>query len=83
MSQQTLSYEDGVEIETAFANYGDAAFTDDATYIHDIRATYQWDAFTVFGGVTNVTDEEPYSTERAYPVSPVGRYAYLGMSFVM
>jgi|TARA_B110000259_G_scaffold116967_1_gene133112 iron complex outermembrane receptor protein len=83
LSQQTLSYEDGVEIETAFANYGDAAFTDDATYIHDIRATYQWDAFTVFGGVTNVTDEEPYSTERAYPVSPVGRYAYLGMSFVM
>ncbi|MFT4712034.1 MAG: outer membrane receptor protein involved in Fe transport [Candidatus Azotimanducaceae bacterium] len=83
LSQQTLAYEDGVEIETAFANFGQAAFTDDATYIHDVRATYQYDSITVFGGINNLTDEEPYSTERAYPVSPVGRYAYLGLTYRM
>ncbi|MFT4797710.1 MAG: outer membrane receptor protein involved in Fe transport [Candidatus Azotimanducaceae bacterium] len=81
LSQQTLAYEDGVEIETAFANFGADGFTDDDTYIHDIRATYLWDSITFFGGLNNVTDEEPYSTERAYPVSPVGRYAYLGLTY--
>ncbi len=81
LSKQTLAYEDGVEIETALANFGEAAFTDDDTYIHDLRATYQRDAFTFFGGITNVTDEEPYSTEYAYPVSPVGRYGYLGFTY--
>lgn len=80
LSQQTLTYEDGVEIETALANYGPAAFTDDNTYIHDLRATFTRDSWTFFGGVNNVTDEEPYSTERAYPVSPVGRYGYLGFT---
>lgn len=80
LSQQTLTYEDGVEIETAFANYGPAAFTDDNTYIHDLRATYAMDEWMFFGGINNVTDEEPYSTERAYPVSPVGRYGYVGVT---
>jgi outer membrane receptor protein involved in Fe transport len=84
LSQQTLTYEDGIEIETALANYGEAAFTDDDTYIHDIRGSYAWDeTLTFFGGVNNITDEEPFSSERAYPVSPVGRYAYLGLTYKM
>ena len=83
LSEQTLAYEDGVEIETAFANFGDAAFTDDDTYIHDLRATYAKDSWTFFGGINNVTDEEPYSTELAYPVSPVGRYGYVGFTLQM
>lgn len=82
LSQQTLTYEDGIEIETALANYGEAAFTEDDTYIHDIRGSYVYDeSLTFFGGVNNVTDEEPYSSERAYPVSPLGRYAYLGVTY--
>ena len=82
LSQQTLTYEDGIEIETALANYGEAAFTDDDTYIHDIRGSYVWDDnLTFFGGVNNITDEEPYSSERAYPVSPLGRYGYLGLTY--
>ena len=83
LSQQTLTYEDGVEIETALTNYGPSAFTDNATYIHDLRGTYQKDDFTFYGGVSNVTDVQPYSTERAYPVSPVGRYGYLGLTYRM
>lgn len=82
LSQQTLTYEDGIEIETALTNFGESAFTDDETYIHDLRGSYIWDeSLTFFGGVNNVTDEEPYSSERAYPVSPIGRYAYLGLTY--
>ncbi len=82
LSQQTLTYEDGIEIETALVNYGEAAFTDDDTYIHDIRGSYVYDdSLTIFGGVNNVTDEEPFASERAYPVSPIGRYAYLGLTY--
>ena len=83
LSQQT-TYEDGVEIETALTNYGESAFTDDDTYIHDLRGSYVFDEnLTFFGGINNVTDEEPYSSERAYPVSPLGRYGYLGLTYRM
>jgi len=33
--------------------------------------------------VNNVTDEEPYKSERAYPVSPIGRYFYVGATFAL
>ena len=81
LGQQTLAFEDGVEVETAFANYGAAAFTDNSTFIHDVRASYDWDNLTFFGGISNVTDETAFITERAYPVSPVGRYGFLGLSY--
>ena len=70
------------QLGPARANYGAAGFTDDDTYLHDLRFSYLWDnSLTFFGGINNVTDEEPYISERAYPVSPVGRYAYLGVSY--
>jgi hypothetical protein len=81
LGRQTLTYEDGAEIETALANFGAAAFTDNSTYVHDVRASYQWDDFTFYGGVSNVTDTQPFLTERAYPVSAVGRYGFLGLSY--
>ncbi|MEM7099571.1 MAG: TonB-dependent receptor [Pseudomonadota bacterium] len=81
LSQQLLTYEDGAEIETAAANFGPSAFTDSSTYIHDFRASYTQDQYSVYGGVNNVTDEEPFITERAYPVSPIGRYYYLGVTY--
>ena len=78
LSKQLLTYEDGAEIETAMDNFGPSAFTDSATFIHSIRASYSKEDFTLYGGVNNLTDESPFITERAYPVSPVGRYLYLG-----
>ena len=78
LSKQLLTYEDGAEIETAMDNFGPSAFTDSATFIHSIRASYTKEDFTLYGGVNNLTDESPFITERAYPVSPVGRYLYLG-----
>ena len=81
LSRQTLAYEDGVEIETAFDNYGSAASTEISTFIHDVRGTFTMDNFLFYGGVSNVGDEKPYASERAYPVSAIGRYAYLGLTY--
>ncbi|MFK7912761.1 MAG: TonB-dependent receptor, partial [Pseudomonadales bacterium] len=80
LDQQLLTYEDGAEIETADASFGSSAFTDSSTFIHDFRGSYAAERYTVFGGVNNVTDEEPFVSERAYPVSPIGRYYYLGVT---
>ncbi|MCR9258863.1 MAG: TonB-dependent receptor [Pseudomonadaceae bacterium] len=83
LDKQLLTYEDGAEIETALANYGPSAFTDSSTFIHDFRGSYSQENYTVFGGVNNVTDEEPFVSERAYPVSPIGRYFYMGVTVAL
>ena len=53
----------------------------DALWQHDIQAQYQLpDGFGFYGGVTNFTDQKPdvssYSTNT--PVSPLGRFFYVG-----
>ena len=83
LGKQTLHYEDGVEIETAVENYGPDVFTDSTTLIHSLRASYATEGLSVFGGVNNLTDENPFKTERAYPVSPIGRYFYFGATFAL
>ncbi len=83
LSQQLLTYEDGAEIDTARANFGPSAFTDEDTFIHDFRGSFTQANYSVYGGVNNVTDEEPFITERAYPVSPIGRYYYLGVTVAL
>ncbi len=68
-----------VEIETAAINYGPAGIADSVT-IHDISASWDInDRYRVYGGINNFTDEEPFITEYAYPVSPVGTFFFLGL----
>ncbi|MGQ8364869.1 TonB-dependent receptor domain-containing protein [Glaciecola sp. 1036] len=63
--------------------YGDAGFFDDV-YIFDLGASYEIDdSFTVYGGINNISDEEPYSTQTAWPVGPRGRSLFLGVSYSM
>ncbi len=70
----------GLNIETARAQAGDAAFLD-ATWVHDVSVSYDvTDEFTVFGGVNNLTEELPFPGNFAYPVNPYGRYLFLGAS---
>ena len=70
-----------VEIETAPEVYGPAGIVDDL-FIHDLSASWQYnDDIQFFGGINNVADEEPFITEQAYPVSPRGRYLFLGVNF--
>lgn len=69
-----------VEIETINQLYGPAGMSDE-TYIHNL--TLNWDVsdtYRIYGGVNNISDEEPFITEFAYPVSPIGRYFFAGVN---
>lgn len=80
LSKQVLGYEDGGEIETVDDNYGPDGYTDDI-FIHNMHASYQaTDSILIYGGIDNVTNERPFVTERAYPVSPLGRYFFAGIN---
>lgn len=83
LSRQLLTYEDGAEIDTAMANFGPSAFTDSRTFIHDFRGAFSRDSYSIYGGVNNLTDERPYVTEMAYPVSPIGRFYYVGVTYAL
>ena len=46
---------------------------------HDVRASYDTDRFSFFGGINNFTDEKPaFAFDGLYPVSPIGRFFYVG-----
>ncbi|MEM9287496.1 MAG: TonB-dependent receptor [Pseudomonadota bacterium] len=69
-----------VEIEDLDINYGPSGLSD-RVFIHDINASYQVnDMFTVYGGINNLADRQPFITEQAYPVSPLGRQFFLGVT---
>tara|TARA_R100000306_G_scaffold25596_2_gene28788 strand:- start:52043 stop:55468 length:3426 start_codon:yes stop_codon:yes gene_type:complete len=70
-------------IETAVQNYGEGIFTDEF-YSHNLSGNYQFnDTVRFYGGISNITDEKPFITERAYPVSPVGRSYFLGINVAL
>lgn len=55
-----------------------------STFIHDISFSYEaMDSLDVYGGVNNVFDKNPFVTEQAFPVSPVGTYFFLGARYSM
>lgn len=61
--------------------YGDDGFFDEV-YIFDANASYEYsDQLTFYGGVNNISDEEPYATETAWPVGPRGRFFFLGITY--
>ena len=65
------------------ALYGDSGFFD-SVMITDVNGNYRWsDELSLFAAINNVTDEEPYSTQTAWPVGPRGRTFILGFSFSM
>ncbi|MCH8174506.1 MAG: TonB-dependent receptor [Proteobacteria bacterium] len=70
-----------VEIETARTLYGDAVFMKE-TWIHDLSARYTYsDQITIYAGIKNLTQEDPFDTDRAFPASPRGRMLFLGGSY--
>ena len=61
--------------------YGSAGFFSNVL-ISDLNARYQWnEGLSVFGGINNLWDEEPFSTQTAWPVGPRGRTLFLGLSY--
>ncbi|WP_298469419.1 TonB-dependent receptor [uncultured Erythrobacter sp.] len=48
-------------------------------FIHDISFNFEaTDELEVYGGVNNIFDRQPFVTEQAFPVSPVGTFFFLG-----
>ncbi|MBL4639660.1 MAG: TonB-dependent receptor, partial [Kordiimonadaceae bacterium] len=77
--EQTFS---GVEIETATELYGEGNAIADEFFSHNLN--FSWDMsenIRLYGGINNVTDEKPFFTENAYPISGRGRSFFLGMNF--
>mgnify|MGYP001794114932 FL=1 len=61
--------------------YGADGFFDE-TYIFDVNTSYEHsDTLTFYGGVNNLTDESPFSTELAWPVDPRGRFFFMGVTY--
>ncbi len=53
-------------------------------FIHDITFSYEaTDNIDIYGGVNNVFGRNPFLTEQAYPVSPVGTLFFLGATVSM
>lgn len=72
-----------LEIDTAVSLYGDSVIMDE-TWIHDLNATYLInDQFTIYGGINNITQENPFLTDHAFPASPRGRMLFLGATYRM
>lgn len=72
------------EIEDVLAGqFGDAGFFDE-TFIFDVNGSYEYnDQFTIYGGVNNIADKDPFSTQTAWPVGPRGRFVFLGVNYKM
>lgn len=64
-----------------FADLGSAGFFDEV-YIFDANVNYQFsDALSLYGGVNNIADEEPFATQTAWPVGPRGRFFFIGATY--
>ena len=64
-----------------FDDLGPAGFFDE-TYIFDANVNYEYsDSLSFYGGVNNIADEEPFSTETAWPVGPRGRFFFFGATY--
>jgi outer membrane receptor protein involved in Fe transport len=73
----------GIEVETAETLYGSIVFQD-ALWIHNINARYNLnDELRLYGGVKNLSDEEPFITENAFPASPRGAFYFFGVNWQM
>jgi len=50
-------------------------------WIHNVSANYSIsDRYQVYGGIQNLTDEEPFMTQPSFPTSPRGMYFFLGVT---
>ncbi|WP_017668047.1 TonB-dependent receptor [Sandarakinorhabdus sp. AAP62] len=69
-----------VQIERINTEFGPAGFAPDY-WIHNLSFNVDviGDRFSVYGGINNLTNAEPYIASSAYPVSGMGRFYFLGI----
>lgn len=69
-----------LQIERIQSEFGPAGFAPEY-WIHGLSFGLEaTDEVTFYGGVNNLTDEEPYIASSAYPVSGIGRTFFLGVT---
>lgn len=69
-----------IQIERIDTEFGPAGFAKDY-WIHNLSFSLEaTDRMTFYGGINNVSDEEPYIASSAYPVSGLGRSFFLGVT---
>lgn len=80
----STSYQDSqalraVEIEDVGTVFSEENGIASDVFIHDVSFNYDInDRYTVYGGVNNIFNRQPFVTEQAFPVSPVGTLFFLG-----
>ena len=78
LSEQT---EEDVEIDLLDDDFGEIGLAGDF-YRHDLELGYEFsEDLSFYGGVNNITDEDPFRTQVAYPVSPRGRFFFIGATY--
>ncbi|MFA5988431.1 MAG: TonB-dependent receptor [Sphingomonas sp.] len=69
-----------VEIETRAIQFGAAGIAPE-TFVHDLTGTVDLGGGKSFYlGVNNLSNAQPFITNVAYPVSPVGRFFFVGVT---
>ena len=69
-----------IQIERIATEFGPAGFAPDY-WVHNANFNLDVvkDRFSVYGGINNLTNAEPYISSSAYPVSGMGRFYFLGI----
>jgi outer membrane receptor protein involved in Fe transport len=69
-----------IQIERVDFEFGPAGLAP-AYWLHNVAFNLDaTDEITFYGGINNLTDEEPYLSSSAYPVSGIGRSLFLGVT---
>lgn len=69
-----------IQIERVQEEFGPAGIAPEY-WLHNLAFNLDaTDQITFYGGVNNLTDEEPYLSSSAYPVSGIGRTFFLGLT---
>lgn len=88
-SYQSSQVQDAIEFANTQAGntlqdlFGPSIETGD-TFIFDVNASYELnEQFSFYGGVNNIGDKQPFSTQTAWPVGPRGRFVFFGVNYKM
>jgi len=77
---QSTAAASAIQIERIMTEFGPAGFAPDY-WIHNLSFNVDIlkDRFSLYGGVNNLTNAEPYISSSAYPVSGMGRFYFMGI----
>jgi len=82
-SQAAAASGDDPDALTHFDTYQNGDRTSEV-FVFDVNGSYEFsETLSVYGGVNNIADKDPFSTQTAWPVGPRGRFVFLGVNYKM